>query len=89
MVCDKSRDKQVILNFTTDCHTTGGNSGSPVLNEHGELVGLNFDRDVDGLCGDYYYLPSVCQNISVSIDYIIKILRSRNDSNLILKELCI
>ncbi|WP_273160041.1 S46 family peptidase [Bacteroides fluxus] len=86
---DKSSDKQVVLNFTTDCHTTGGNSGSPVVNEYGELVGLNFDRKIDGLCGDYYYLPSVCQNICVSIDYIIKILSSKDNSKLILKELCI
>jgi hypothetical protein len=78
-----------ILNFTSDCHTSGGNSGSPVINEYGKLVGLNFDRNIDGLCGDYYYLPNICQNISLSMTYIIKILKSRKDSKLIFKELCI
>lgn len=85
--CDKSDDHQVILNFTTNCHTTGGNSGSPVINECGELVGLNFDRNIDSLCGDYYYLPSVCENICVGINYVIKILQSHRDSKLILNEL--
>lgn len=84
---DDSIDKQVFVNFTTNCHTTSGNSGSPVINEHGELVGINFDRVIDSLCGDYYYLSSVCQNICVGIDYIIQILQSRKDSKLILEEL--
>lgn len=85
----KSRGSSVILNFTTDSHTSGGNSGSPIINEYGKLVGLNFDRNIDGLCGDYYYLPKVCQNISLSMAYIIRVLKSRKDSKLIFKELCI
>ena len=85
----KSNEASVILNFTTNNHTSGGNSGSPVINEYGKLVGLNFDRNFDGLCGDYYYLPDACQNISISIAYIIKILKSRKDTKFIFKELCI
>lgn len=85
----KSNGPATILNFTTDCHTSSGNSGSPVINECGKLVGLNFDRNIDGLCGDYYYLPSVCLNINLSMVYIIKILKSKKDSKLIFKEICI
>lgn len=57
--------------FVSTCHTTGGNSGSPVLNADGELVGLNFDRAWDGVMSDYFYDPSICRNISLDIRYLL------------------
>lgn len=55
-------------------HTTGGNSGSPVLNKHGHLVGLNFDRVWEGTMSDMYYDPSICRNIMLDTRYILFII---------------
>lgn len=57
--------------FVATCHTTGGNSGSPVMNAEGELVGLNFDRAWDGVMSDLYYDPSICRNITLDIRYLL------------------
>lgn len=55
--------------FTASNHTSGGNSGSPVLNAKGELIGTNFDRAYEGTMSDYYFDPNRCRNISVDIRY--------------------
>ncbi|MCL2502565.1 MAG: S46 family peptidase [Bacteroidales bacterium] len=57
--------------FIATNHTSGGNSGSPVLNAYGELVGINFDRVWEGTMSDLAYDPVVCRNISVDIRYIL------------------
>ncbi len=57
------------LAFTASNHTSGGNSGSPVLNAKGELIGTNFDRAYEGTMSDYYFDPNRCRNISVDIRY--------------------
>jgi hypothetical protein len=57
------------LAFTASNHTSGGNSGSPVLNARGELIGTNFDRAYEGTMSDYYFDPNRCRNISVDIRY--------------------
>ncbi len=57
--------------FVSTCHTTGGNSGSPVMNAMGELVGLNFDRAWDGVMSDLYYDPTICRNITLDIRYLL------------------
>lgn len=44
--------------FSTTTHSTGGNSGSPVMNANGELIGINFDRNWEGVGGDIQYLPT-------------------------------
>jgi hypothetical protein len=57
--------------FIASNHTTGGNSGSPALDAHGNLVGLNFDRVWEGTMSDVNYDPSICRNIMVDIRYVL------------------
>ena len=55
--------------FIATNHTTGGNSGSPVLNADGQLVGINFDRCWEGTMSDLLFDPAYCRNISLDIRY--------------------
>ena len=57
--------------FLAANHTTGGNSGSPILNARGELLGLNFDRTWESTMSDVRYDPEICRNISVDIRYVL------------------
>lgn len=52
-------------------HTTGGNSGSPAIDAHGNLIGLNFDRVWEGTMSDMNYDPEICRNIMVDARYIL------------------
>ncbi len=52
-------------------HTTGGNSGSPILNGKGELIGLNFDRCWESTMSDIIYDIDMCRNIGVDIRYVL------------------
>lgn len=52
-------------------HTTGGNSGSPAIDAHGNLIGLNFDRVWEGTMSDINYDESICRNIMVDARYIL------------------
>ncbi|MDE6105697.1 MAG: S46 family peptidase [Bacteroidales bacterium] len=60
--------------FIATNHTTGGNSGSPVLNGRGELIGLNFDRNWEGTMSDIHYDPTQCRNITLDIRYCLFII---------------
>lgn len=57
--------------FVATNHTTGGNSGSPVLNARGELIGLNFDRAWEGVMSDLYFDSSRCRNVMVDLRYVL------------------
>jgi Peptidase S46 len=57
--------------FTSSLHTTGGNSGSPVLNGRGELIGLNFDRSWESTMSDIQFDPAKCRNICVDLRYVL------------------
>jgi len=52
-------------------HTTGGNSGSPAIDAHGNLIGLNFDRVWEGTMSDMNYDPDICRNIMVDVRYVL------------------
>jgi hypothetical protein len=60
--------------FTAKNHTSGGNSGSPVMNAKGELIGVNFDRNWEGTMSDLMYSPKLCRNISIDIRYALFII---------------
>ena len=60
---------EVPVCFTASNHTTGGNSGSPVVNANGELIGVNFDRCWEGTMSDIMFDPEMCRNISLDIRY--------------------
>jgi len=62
------------VNFIGTNHTTGGNSGSPAIDAHGNLIGLNFDRVWEGTMSDIYYDPAICRNIMVDVRYILFII---------------
>ena len=57
--------------FLATNHTSGGNSGSPVINGKGELIGINFDRTWLSTMSDVEFDPSICRNISVDIRYVL------------------
>jgi hypothetical protein len=61
----------VPVNFLSDSDTTGGNSGSPVLNGKGELVGLNFDRVFENVAGDYGWSPLYSRNVMVDVRFVL------------------
>ena len=68
-------------------HTTGGNSGSPVIDSKGNLIGLNFDRAWEGTMSDLYYDPKICRNIMVDVRYILFIIDKYAGAQNILNEL--
>lgn len=77
----------VPIAFIAQNHTSGGNSGSPVLNKRGELIGINFDRVWDGTMSDIYYDPKLSRNISVDIRYVLFILEKYGNAGWLIKEM--
>ncbi|MCU0379346.1 MAG: S46 family peptidase [Bacteroidales bacterium] len=67
-------DGNVPVCFIANNHTTGGNSGSPVLNADGHLIGINFDRAWEGVASDIMYNPKQSRNISLDIRYALFII---------------
>jgi hypothetical protein len=59
------------VNFLTDNDITGGNSGSPVLNGKGELIGLAFDGNIEAMAGDVIFDPKLQRTINVDIRYVL------------------
>ena len=74
-------------NFTYACDTVGGNSGSPVLNTRGEVVGLNFDSNIEGQAGYYVYDGSTKRSIAVDARAITESLAKVMGGGWIAKEL--
>jgi hypothetical protein len=70
------RLKDVPVDFLADADTTGGNSGSPVVNGRGELVGVNFDRVWENVANDFGYNPDVARNISVDVRYMLWLMQA-------------
>lgn len=68
---DYAQNGELWVCFTGSNHTTGGNSGSPVLNADGHLMGLNFDRSWESTMSDFLFDPARCRNIVVDIRYVL------------------
>ncbi len=68
------KDGKMHVCFTATNHTSGGNSGSPVLDADGNLIGLNFDRCWEGTMSDLVYDISQCRNIALDIRYCLFII---------------
>lgn len=77
------------VNFIANTHTTGGNSGSPVLNSRGELVGINFDRNWEGITGDIQYRGRYQRSIITDIRYILFIIDKYAGAHYLLDEMII
>ncbi|MFO7588720.1 MAG: S46 family peptidase, partial [Gemmatimonadota bacterium] len=75
------------LNFASTADTYGGNSGSPAVTPELELVGLNFDRNIDGLSRDFIYLPARGRNVMVDVRAIREALQRVYGADRVLAEL--
>ena len=73
--------------FLATNHTTGGNSGSPVLNADGELIGINFDRVWEGTMSDLVFDPEICRNISLDVRYVLFIIKEIGHAGYLLDEM--
>lgn len=80
-------DGRLPVAFCATTHSTGGNSGSPVLNGNGELIGINFDRNWEGVGGDIQYLPDYQRSIIVDIRYVLFVMDKYADAGYLLKEM--
>ena len=79
--------KTVPVCFIATNHTSGGNSGSPVINKDGNLIGLNFDRVWEGTMSDIVFDPDYCRNISLDIRYVLFTIDKLAGASHLLKEM--
>lgn len=77
------------VNFLTDNDITGGNSGSPVLNGKGELIGLAFDGNIEAMAGDVIFDPELQRTINVDIRYVLWIIDTYSGAKHIVDEMTI
>lgn len=78
---------KIPVNFLSNNDITGGNSGSPVLNGKGELIGLAFDGNKESLCSDAYFHPEYCKTVNVDIRYVLWILKNYAEADNIIREI--
>ncbi|MGZ5282220.1 MAG: S46 family peptidase [Bacteroidia bacterium] len=77
------------VNFLSNNDITGGNSGSPVLNANGELVGIAFDGNWESMIGDLYVNPALNRTISVDIRYVLWVIDEFANADHLIKEMVI
>ena len=74
-------------NFSSSLDITGGNSGSPVLDARGEIVGLAFDGNIQSIAGDYWYDPANNRAVSVDARAIRELLENVYEAGALLEEI--
>lgn len=84
---EKKEDKPLALLYNTD--TSGGNSGSPVLNKFGQLIGLNFDRTFEATVNDYAWDDSYSRSIGLDVRFILWVLSDVADAHHLMDEMFI
>lgn len=83
----KALDMKTPVNFVCECDIIGGNSGSPVINRDGQLVGLIFDGNIESLAGNYFFDPEHNRAVAVHAAYIVEALRKLYDAAPLANEL--
>lgn len=83
------KDGSLHLNFLTDNDITGGNSGSPVLNGKGELVGIAFDGNIEAMAGDVIFDSKLQRTINVDIRYVLWVIDKYAGAKHIIDEMTI
>lgn len=86
-VTEANGNKTIPVCFIATNHTSGGNSGSPVINKDGNLIGLNFDRVWEGTMSDIVFDPEYCRNISLDIRYVLFTIDKLAGADHLLKEM--
>ena len=75
--------------FLVNCDITGGNSGSPVMNDKGQLIGLAFDGNWEAMSGDVAFEPELQRTIAVDIRYVLFIIEKCGNAKWLIDELTI
>ncbi len=84
---DYTQNGKLWVCFTASNHTTGGNSGSPVIDAKGRLMGINFDRSWESTMSDFMFDESRCRNIVVDIRYVLWVIDKYGDAKHLVDEM--
>jgi hypothetical protein len=84
---DYAQDDELWVCFTASNHTTGGNSGSPMIDADGNLMGINFDRSWESTMSDFMFDESRCRNIAVDIRYVLWVIDKYGGASHLIEEM--
>ncbi len=82
-----AQDGELWVCFTASNHTTGGNSGSPVIDAEGNLIGINFDRSWESTMSDFMFDESRCRNIVVDARYVLWVIDKYGEAGHLIEEM--
>ena len=81
------KDGSLHVNMLTDHDITGGNSGSPVLNGKGELIGLAFDGNIEAMAGDVIFDPKLQRTINVDSRFVLWVIDTYSGASHLVEEM--